>query len=301
MHSCPAWCTLPNSLAPPHLNNIHHPPYNPPILPSPPQVDGWDSVTALMKEADYLKECQDLFDLYVVDYVHLTRCAEELEHLKSLWDMISYVFFIFHDWRATKWESIDTEMLAERTKALSKDIRTLSKAARTYEVYKNLDDMVKAMSVSLPLVSDLHDPAMRDRHWKQLMKATGKQFVMDESFTLGTLLDLQLHMFQEEVGDIVDRAKKEEVIEKQLRKIEEAWNNHDLQFKPYADVPDTFSVEVTDEVREALEQDNMLLQGMAGGKYVQGNPKFVEIVNVWQKKLGTVEGTLQVRKGWRAG
>lgn len=259
------------------------------------KVEGWESVTTLVRDAEYLKECQDLFDLYVMDYVHLTRCAEELEHLKALWDMVAYVFFIFRDWRATKWEVIDTEMLAEKTKALGKEIKTLNKAARTYDVYKSLDDMVKAMAVALPLVSDLHDPAMRDRHWKQLMKATGKNFVMDENFTLGTLLDLELHKFQEEVGDIVDRAKKEEGIEKQLKKIEEVWSKMDLDFEPYSEVAEVFQVHVSDELREVLEQDNMALQNMAGGKYVQGYPKFVEIVNNWQKKLGTVEAVLQVR------
>ncbi len=33
-----------------------------------------------------------------------------------------------------------------------------------------LEEAVKAMLTSLPLVSDLHHPAMRDRHWNQLMK-----------------------------------------------------------------------------------------------------------------------------------
>ena len=33
-----------------------------------------------------------------------------------------------------------------------------------------LEERLKAMLTSLPLVSDLHHPAMRERHWKQLMK-----------------------------------------------------------------------------------------------------------------------------------
>ena len=267
------------------------------------KVDGWDSVSVLAKEAEVLKESQDLFDLYVVDYVHLTRCSEELVSLKGLWDMISYVMFIFRDWRDTKWDAIDTDTLAEKTKAIKKQIKNVSKAARTYDVFKNLDDTVNAMATSLPLVAELNHPAMRDRHWKHLMKACNKNFVKDENFTLGTLLDLELHKFQEEVEDIVDRAKKEEVIEKQLKKIEEVWSGMDLEFEMYADVADMFQVTVSDELREALEQDNMNLQNMAGGKGVQGNPKFVEMVGNWQRKLGTVESVisvwLEVQKKWQ--
>ena len=33
-----------------------------------------------------------------------------------------------------------------------------------------LEETLKAMLTSLPLVSDLHHPAMRERHWQQLMK-----------------------------------------------------------------------------------------------------------------------------------
>lgn len=35
---------------------------------------------------------------------------------------------------------------------------------------RKLEDSLKAMQTLLPLVSELHHPAMRPRHWKQLMK-----------------------------------------------------------------------------------------------------------------------------------
>ena len=56
-----------------------------------------------------------------------------------------------------------------------------------------------------PFLQDLHHPAMRDRHWKMLMQATGKQFVMDARFCLGDLLALELHNFVDACSEIVDR------------------------------------------------------------------------------------------------
>ena len=32
------------------------------------------SVTKIMADSEYLRECQDLFELYVSDYIMLTRC-----------------------------------------------------------------------------------------------------------------------------------------------------------------------------------------------------------------------------------
>jgi hypothetical protein len=46
---------------------------------------------------------------------------------------------------------------------------------------------------------------MRDRHWKMLMQATSKQFVMDARFCLGDLLALELHNYVDACSEIVDR------------------------------------------------------------------------------------------------
>jgi hypothetical protein len=51
-------------------------------------VDGHLSVTAIIAESKQLQEFQDLFEMYVSDYLVLTRCSEELLYLKSLWDMV---------------------------------------------------------------------------------------------------------------------------------------------------------------------------------------------------------------------
>ena len=36
------------------------------------------SVTKIMADSEYLRECQDLFELYVSDYIMLTRCKVTL-------------------------------------------------------------------------------------------------------------------------------------------------------------------------------------------------------------------------------
>ena len=64
-------------------------------------------------------------------------------------------------------------------------------------------------------------------------QATGKQFTMDESFSLGDLARLGLHQYVEACSEIVDRAEKELIIENALRKIEDAWGGLALSFTPY--------------------------------------------------------------------
>ena len=42
------------------------------------QVESHMSVTKIMADSEYLRECQDLFELYVSDYIMLTRCKVTL-------------------------------------------------------------------------------------------------------------------------------------------------------------------------------------------------------------------------------
>lgn len=117
------------------------------------RVEEWESVQAIIAESERLRESQDLFELFVSDYVSLTRCNEELESLKALWDMASVVLFTFHDWTRTLWDKIDVDQLMEECKKLSKEVKMgVPKSARAFEVYRMLEEKLKAMMTSLPLV-----------------------------------------------------------------------------------------------------------------------------------------------------
>jgi len=52
-------------------------------------------------------------------------------------------------------------------------------------------------------------------HWKELMEKTGQTFDMNaETFTLQNIFAMELHRFQDRIGEIVNCAIKELAIEK---------------------------------------------------------------------------------------
>ena len=54
----------------------------------------------------------------------------------------------------------------------AQDIRSLDKEMRAWDAFTGLDSLVKNMVTSLRAVGELQNPAIRDRHWEQLMQAT---------------------------------------------------------------------------------------------------------------------------------
>eukprot|EP00741_Cyanophora_paradoxa_P005992 tig00000955_g5810.t1 len=258
-------------------------------------------LSAMEQESKNLNDLQELFELTVSSYKDIKDMRAEIIVLKQVWDMGSLVVSTFNDWKKTLWDKIDVDFLTEETRKIMKEVKMLNKLSKDWECYKGLEDCVKNLLTSLPLVQDLHSPAMRDRHWKQLMRATGVLIQMDANFSLADLLALKLHEYVDAVAEIVDRANKELIIEKNLTKIEATWANLSLVYEEF-EGSETLTIKAPDDVVEAKEDNLVQLQNMMAGKYVANNPDFQEQVGKWQRKLGAVDTVLttwlDVQKKW---
>ena len=100
---------------------------------------------------------------------------------------------------------------------------------RAWDAFCGMDSTVKNMVTSLRAVGELQNQAIRDRHWEQLMQATQVKFIMSEDTNLADLLALNLHKFEDEVRNIVDKATKEQGMEKTLREFETTWSQMEFE------------------------------------------------------------------------
>ena len=274
--------------------------FNGPIDDAYAQLDSFnDQLITMERDAVELNALEDLFELPVSKYQETTDTRRELQLLKELWDMKACVNYTFEEWQALLWADIDTDDLEARNKKLMNQIKQLGKhnqVVKAWNVYKDVDSMVRSMQTTLPLVHELHSPAMRDRHWKSLAHVCHAKPIdpRDPKFCLQDLINLKLHKHVEHVEDVVETATKELKIEKKLQGIEETWAGLSLEYVPHKD-SDVRVVKASDEVVESLEAHQMELQAMIGmGKFVD---YFRDRVTAWQKDLGNVESVL---KEWLA-
>lgn len=76
-------------------------------------------------------------------------------------------------------------------------------------------------------MEELGKAAMRTRHWKQLVRATGGAVNVSSDgltkMTLGSFMKLGLQNHAEEVRGVIHRAAKDVGIEKALKTYEEVW------------------------------------------------------------------------------
>lgn len=231
-----------------------------------------------------------LFEVNIPDYKQLKQCRKEVFILKELWDMITVVDTSMKDWKTTKWREINVENMELECKRFSKDIRGLDKESRAWDAFTGLDSTVKNILTSLRAVAELQNPAIRERHWHQLMQATGVHFTMDDDTTLADLLKLNLHNFEDDVRGIVDKAVKELGMEKVLTELNTIWTGMEFQYEPHhrTQVP---LLRSNEELIETLEDNQVQLQNLMSSKYIAF---FLEEVSAWQKKLSIADSVISI-------
>ena len=201
------------------------------------------------------------------------------------------------------WSKVDLDLYFRQSKGLQAQLKGLERTIRPvvgWGVYVRLSQLIADMLVTLPLVQDLRDDAMRERHWKKLMRICGRTFRNDEKMCLNDLFALQLHLFADGVSDTVEQGRQELKIDKQISKIDETWVGLQLEYTPFGQS----GVYVLDElclgaVYEALDENELVLQGMMGNRFMG----YFEIqIVAWKTRLATIRATLdswvEVQRAW---
>ncbi|KAJ3220317.1 hypothetical protein HK099_004389 [Clydaea vesicula] len=257
-----------------------------------------NSILNMELEAQGLKTSCELFELNIPTYKQLSDCRRDIPMLKSVWDVVGLVTYMFEEWRQTLWTEINTDSMETRCRDLSKELRRMDKEIKGWDVYSGLDQMVKDMITSLRAVGELRSNAIRDRHWKQLMKTTGVSFVLTEDMKFQDLLSLQLHKFEDDVKAIVDRATKELAMEKVLNDLSKIWAVMEFTYEMQESTK-TCLLKSSEELIETLEDNQVMLQTMMTSKYVS---HFEAEISKWQNILSTVDMVitlwLEVQQTW---
>ena len=248
-----------------------------------------------------VKELQSeagLFEISKPKYPLTSQCRRENKMLKQLWDYIFLVRTSIDEWKTTLWCNIDVENMDMECKKYSKDIRGFDKEMRDWHTFKGLETTVKNMLTSLRAVGELQNPAIRERHWEQLVQATRVRFIMSDDTSLSDLLGLNLHNHEDEVHNIVDKSCKEMAMEKMLKELKSTWTTMEFEHEVHKRTGNTL-LRASEDMIETLEENQVQLQNMMTSKFIG---YFLEEISGWQKTLCIVDQVItlwfDVQRTW---
>ncbi|KAJ9445971.1 Dynein beta chain [Diplonema papillatum] len=237
---------------------------------------------------------QALFDLEKTDFRLLKECRQKLRLLKGIWDLIAHVRATFAFWYETPFMAVDVEELSDEVTKLLKQLKSQPTKTKSWPCFEGLQADVKRMSMSLPLIQDLREEAVRDRHWVQLLRETDHaNLSIDPRSTSCTLLDLlslSLHEHQDIVQNTVEKATKELQLETNLNRVATTWNAQKFTYE-YDDNLAAWTLGKVDDISDELDSDTNLLQQMQSNRFVA---YFQEPVAKWMDNLGKIESTLLI-------
>ncbi|KAI7806173.1 dynein axonemal heavy chain 11 [Triplophysa rosa] len=247
--------------------------------------------------ADLEKSCK-LFEVSCPDSKQLKLCQRDITVLKQLWDQLLCAQCSIAVWAGTKWREVNVEHMETELRRFTKEMRVLEIEARVWDVYLVLDHVLKNLLASLRAVTELQNPAMRERHWAQLIRTTGVDFAITEETTLQDLLALQLNRYEDVVHSTVGRAVKEMSTEKVLSEVTQMWERMEFSYEDHYRTV-TPLLKCSDELIEHLEESQVQLQVLLNTKQAK---IFHEQVSALQVQLTRADSVLvlwlEVQRTW---
>ncbi|XP_071339029.1 dynein axonemal heavy chain 10 [Trachinotus anak] len=241
-----------------------------------------------------LTNAEKLLDLSVTVYPEVINMQKDMKALRLIYDVFKAQKDAKTEWSQTLWVDLNIQLLQEGVEGFIKRLRQLPKDVRALPVAFFLEARMKEFRESLPLLLDLKNESLRDRHWKELMEKTGTSFEMNpDSFTLENMFAMELHKYANVISEIVTSAVKELSIEKGVKEVVETWENMKFSVQSYfKGTQERGSIlGAVDEILLNVDNDAMNLQSMAGSRFVG---PFLGTIQQWEKDLSLISETIEV-------
>ncbi|XP_066267393.1 dynein axonemal heavy chain 2-like isoform X1 [Branchiostoma lanceolatum] len=226
---------------------------------------------------------------------------KDLDFLEQVWELTKEWEGNWDEWKVGKFIELVTTDMEMTAGNLFKKLNRLSRELKdkNWEIIDTSKARVDQFRRTMPLIQDLRNDAMRDRHWSQIKTEVQKPFDhLAEDFTLGKIIELGLDQFSEQISEISGAASKELSIEQALAEISSIWEDTNLDIGPYKD-RGHFRLKGTDEVFQVLEDNQVTLSTMKASRYIK---PFEAQVDKWERTLShileVIEMILTVQRQW---
>ncbi|XP_071619148.1 dynein axonemal heavy chain 10 isoform X2 [Heliangelus exortis] len=251
-------------------------------------------VEKLEKNRQELSSVEKLFDLPATAYPEFMQAQKYMKGLKQIYEIYKLQKAAKEEWSQTLWINLDVQLLQGGIEGFLKAFRKLPKDVRTMPVAFHLEKKMKAFRDSIPLLLDLKNEALRERHWQELMERTGTSFEMKtETFTLENMFAMELHRHSDVIAEIVGSAVKELSIEKGVKEIADTWEALKFNVQTYFKGTEKrgYILASVDEIIEVLDDNNVNLQSVLSSRFVG---PFLSTVHQWEKSLSLIGEVIEI-------
>lgn len=157
---------------------------------------------------------------------------EELQDLKGVWSELATIWEQIDELKDKPWLSVQPRKLRQGIDALLNQLKEMPSRLRQYGSYEHVKRTLQSYAKVNMLIVDMKSDAVKERHWKQLMKRLRVSWVLSE-LTLGQVWDVDLQRNEAVVRDVLAVAQGEKALEEFLKQVSEVWRSYELDLINY--------------------------------------------------------------------
>jgi dynein heavy chain 1 len=194
-------------------------------------------ILRLKEERDNVSKAKEALELSEPGMVSPTEDRmqvglEELQDLKGVWTELHKIWEQIDDLKDKPWLSVQPRKLRQSIDTLLNQMKEMPARLRQYASYDHVKRLLQSYAKVNMLIVDLKSDAVKERHWKQLMKRLRVNWVLSE-LTLGHLWDVNLYKNEMTVRDVLAVAQGEKALEEFLKQVSEVWRSYELDLINY--------------------------------------------------------------------
>ncbi|XP_019622649.1 PREDICTED: dynein heavy chain 6, axonemal-like [Branchiostoma belcheri] len=243
----------------------------------------------LQKRAFQYKTYQKNFKVEVTRFDELEEAHAELKLKQLLWVSIGDWDKLLKEWFEMEFEAIDPENLNQVVTKYSKSVYQLEKGLPPNTVVPFLKEKVESMRDKVPTITNLRNPALKQRHWDIIETILNHKFTAEEPLTLEKLVDLEAFDHETELEEVSGQASGEAALETMLKKVEDSWKTTEFIVLPHRDSKDVFILGGTDDIQVVLDDSIVNVSTIASSRHVGPiKPR----VDEWDRNLRLFSDTL---------
>jgi dynein heavy chain len=230
-----------------------------------------------------------LFGLPETQYPDLTRIEKELGLLAKLYDLYSDVTITVSGFEDIIWSEINVPEMENVLASFQVRVRSMPIGLRKWDAFLELKQLVDNFFNTLPLLSLLSNPAVKDRHWRKIAELCGKDLdYRNPEFKVKNLIDAKLVDHKEDIEEICNAAAREQDIEEKMKGIDEEWKSKTVIIGSFKDRGNVV-LKDTAELMTSIEESQVTLSTLLGNIY---NEHFRKDIQLWMQKLSTTQSVI---------
>ena len=266
----------------------------------------WDVIDKIISRIARVKEdVMDLNDKEVLlgmsssEYPKLIPADEAVKPYDQLWKLYQKVNqTTMKTWKTSKLKDLNPQIIEDELKFMEKTAQTLRVRfgkgnVVPGQVAATILNKITEFKQHRVMISCLCNSHLQPRHWKRIVKVTGKPQEIFDTSTLYHIMTMNINHFERELEEISEQADKEGNIENMLKTMMGAWEPVDFVLKAFKNTG-TYIIDgqCYDDMMTMLDDHLVKTQSMKGSPFAK---VFETQIIEWE---AWINNTIKAMESW---